>query len=234
MSVMLFPRSHQARNSLLGCALLGLVSTVAVLRLDDVLSENLRAIAIPGDLKKAVNLAEVFAHGFGVTAILGSILIVAVDKRRAVCGAIAITALAGISANLSKQAIVRIRPNSQGLIEVIGAAQYRQPASNKEQGELEKVAPSFWDSRQRSFPSGHAATAWGLAIGLSLVFPKGIWLFACFASLACLQRVVSGAHFPSDVFAGSAIAFFVAALAFSVPSVRGLFPEALPQQSGCA
>ena len=53
----------------------------------------------------------------------------------------------------------------------------------------------------QSFPSGHTATVWGLAIGLSWVFPKGRWLFFAVAILASIQRVTSFAHWPSDVLA---------------------------------
>ena len=62
----------------------------------------------------------------------------------------------------------------------------------------------------QSFPSGHTATVWGLAIGMSWVFPKGKWLFCFIAVLASIQRVSSFAHWPSDVFCGAAIAFVMA------------------------
>lgn len=212
----------KTRNTLAGAVLLGMVATIVVLQFDEGISSSMRTDGLPGDLRKAVNLAEVFAHGFGVAAILGSVLVVAVERRRAVWGAIIITAVAGITANVAKQAIVRVRPNSQGLIQVvdIGIAETAISGERELDATIEAVEPSFWDSRQRSFPSGHAATACGLAIGLSLVFPRGAWLFAVFAILSCVQRVVSGAHFPSDVFAGASIAFLVAAIALSIPKVR--------------
>jgi membrane-associated phospholipid phosphatase len=45
---------------------------------------------------------------------------------------------------------------------------------------------------------------------MSAVYPKGRLLFALWAALACLQRVVAGAHYPSDVLGGVAIAFAIA------------------------
>jgi membrane-associated phospholipid phosphatase len=64
----------------------------------------------------------------------------------------------------------------------------------------------------QSFPSAHSATAVGLAIGLSWLYPRGRWLFAAFAGLAILQRLDADAHYCSDVLAGGGVAFVVAAI----------------------
>lgn len=183
-------------------------------------------LKIPGDLAKAIDLSEVFGHGMGVAAILVSVLLlVAPVKRPAVWVAILITLASGVASNGMKSLFVRVRPHSAGVIRVEdGLAktdsnpQLAPPLSAGQ----ELVPVSIWDSRQRSFPSGHAATAWGLAIGLSLVFPRGVGLFACFATLASLQRITSGAHFPTDVLAGAAIAFVLSACLLSLPSLRKL------------
>ena len=52
----------------------------------------------------------------------------------------------------------------------------------------------------------------GLAIALAAIYPRGRWLFAAFALLACLQRIHALAHFPSDILAGAAIGCLVGAL----------------------
>jgi membrane-associated phospholipid phosphatase len=56
-----------------------------------------------------------------------------------------------------------------------------------------------------SFPSGHAATAFGLAIGLSWLYPAGRVPFFTFAALASLQRITNGAHWLSDTLIGVAL-----------------------------
>jgi membrane-associated phospholipid phosphatase len=66
----------------------------------------------------------------------------------------------------------------------------------------------------QSFPSGHTATAVGLAVGLSAVYPRGWWLFASFAALAATQRIESGAHYVTDTFAAASLAFLVCASCF--------------------
>ena len=175
-------------------------------------STFVRQIDLPGDLQKAISLSEAFAHGLGVGLILLSVFVVAVNRRRAVSIAILITALSGITANVLKATVVRVRPHADGL-QVIG---HNESSNNA----AEAVDRSFWDARQRSFPSGHAATAWGLAIGLSFVFLRGWWIFGMLAVLACVQRIESGAHYPSDVLAGMSIAFIIAACALSSPRIR--------------
>ena len=64
----------------------------------------------------------------------------------------------------------------------------------------------------QSFPSGHTATAVGLAIGLTYVFPRGKYLFAVLAVMASLQRIVSNAHWTSDVLSGAAVGLIVSGL----------------------
>lgn len=188
----------------------------------DGLAENFGGgLDLPGDIRKAITLSEAFAHGFGAAAILGSLLVVAVNHRRAVWLAVLITLTSGLLANGLKSCFVRIRPHSQGKIEVVAEnpsdgqtdtnlADARNPPESTAVAEVKLVPESFWDSRQRSFPSGHAATAVALAIGLSLAFPRGWFIFGMLAVMACIQRVSSGAHYPSDVLAGASLSFLCA------------------------
>ena len=71
----------------------------------------------------------------------------------------------------------------------------------------------LWQGNHRlqSFPSGHTATAVGLAIALSSLYPRGWWLFAAIAALSGFQRIESESHFLSDVLAGAAIGCLVSA-----------------------
>ncbi len=189
---------------------------IAIPSADLPVSSWLRSQHIPGDLRKAIDLSEVFAHGLGAATILLTLWLLSPERRSKLWIAVAITLVSGVTANALKSGFVRIRPHAEGTIRV-----EREPAAWNSAGNgAELVKSSFWDSRQRSFPSGHAATAWGLAIGLSFVFPRGIFLFAGFATLASVQRLTSGAHYPTDVLAGAAIAFLTAALLLQIPVVR--------------
>jgi hypothetical protein len=75
-----------------------------------------------------------------------------------------------------------------------------------------------WDEQaMQSFPSGHSANAVLLAVFLSTLFPGGKPLFWTLAGAACLQRILSHAHWPSDVFAGALVGLVAAALAVAIP-----------------
>lgn len=212
-------------------AFLGAACSLACVSVDSQVSEALRGWDVPGDLEKAINLSEAFAHGTGAAAILISVLVIAEAHRKAVLFAVILTIASGLLANGAKSAFVRVRPHSVDHIVVedvsgsIAMPSGARAASDSEIVSRDVVFADFWDARQRSFPSGHAATAWGLAIGLSLVFPRGVFIFAMLAVLACVQRLTSGAHFPSDVFAGAAIAFLCCLVLLWLPMTRKLLDD---------
>jgi len=160
---------------------------------DTELSMGLAQMELPGDIDKAVQISEVFAHGPSVLAILATVWWIDIERRRKILFAGGMTLLSSLVANSLKYVFSRVRPHSADIVD--GSASW-----------LPLFHGSFWDSTQRSFPSGHSATAVALAIGLSIVYPRGKFFFATFAILACLQRIVSQAHYPSDVLAGIAIA----------------------------
>lgn len=60
-------------------------------------------------------------------------------------------------------------------------------------------------SRGQSFPSGHSATAVGFAVALTLLYPRGCWVFAASAWMVMASRVHRHAHFPTDVVAGAIV-----------------------------
>ena len=59
--------------------------------------------------------------------------------------------------------------------------------------------------RSRSFPSGHAASAFAFATGVEIALPRvGVPLTAT-AALVAYSRVHTGVHYPGDAIAGSVI-----------------------------
>jgi len=60
-----------------------------------------------------------------------------------------------------------------------------------------------------SFPSGHAATAAALMAALWCLWPRPLLLYIAGAALVAVSRVVTGAHYLSDVVAGAVIAVVV-------------------------
>jgi undecaprenyl-diphosphatase len=56
-----------------------------------------------------------------------------------------------------------------------------------------------------SLPSGHATTAFAVAIAISALWPKARTLVWTYAFLICLSRIIVTAHHPSDVLAGALV-----------------------------
>lgn len=155
-----------------------------------------------GDLRRIVMLFEAFAHGGGVAVILLAVASLDPQHRRAIPRLAACAFGAGLLNNLCKVLVGRTRPSefwstswpdsvSQTFVGLM-------PAKHAGWSEL-------FERSVQSFPSGHSAVAAGLAVGLASLYPQGRWFFAFLAAMAMLQRVASGAHFPSDVLAGAAV-----------------------------
>jgi undecaprenyl-diphosphatase len=68
----------------------------------------------------------------------------------------------------------------------------------------------------RSFPSGHAQTAFGAAVYLSLLFRRGAAGFLALAALVGLSRIALGVHYPSDVLIGAAVGSMFSITAFLI------------------
>lgn len=109
--------------------------------------------------------------------------------RRAVRAAAALyvflsVAIAGGLAVTAKYLLGRARPN---LLDEVGPY---------------ALDPFAFDPRWASFPSGHAATAMALAAALAMLFPRARYLFLCAGFWVAASRLVTRAHYPSDVLAG--------------------------------
>lgn len=93
--------------------------------------------------------------------------------------------LAALSANILKHAIGRPRPKFMH-------------AGNLD---LSPVSGSGWDS----FPSGHAAAAFAVAIVLATKFPRVRWPIIAMAVAIAASRIIRGSHYLTDVAGGAAL-----------------------------
>lgn len=151
--------------------------------------------SIDRNLRDALEICETFGHGFGATLIVFAALVLDPPRRRIWPWMFAGSLGAGIAANALKYLMPRIRPRDFEL------------AAGTVWDTFAKGANSGWG--MHSFPSAHTATAVGLAVILSALYPRGRWYFAILALLVGLQRIVSLAHFPSDVCAGAIVGWVV-------------------------
>jgi membrane-associated phospholipid phosphatase len=179
------------------------VLAAAALAVDVPLAAWFRDKGLPGGLAKLIALAEAFSHGWGVACIVLTVLVLDRSNRRRIPRLLACPAVAGLLANLIKVLLGRHRPATGEFQNVWETFAGWLPWATQSWSQIKNHAI-------QSFPSSHVATATGLAVGLSWLYPQGRWLFAFFVVLAAVQRWQCGAHFASDTLAGAALGCLLA------------------------
>ncbi len=171
---------------------------------------------LPREAMRLLNFSEAFAHGTGAAALL--VVVLVLDPRlhlprlrrnwlepgaRDFLRIIAATFTGGLLVDVVKALVERVRPRAADLASVATAFDTFGTAA--------RLPQSTSHSDLASFPSGHAAVAAGFAAALAWRYPRAAALFAVIGLLAAMQRVVSSAHYPSDVACGAAIGLVGAA-----------------------
>ena len=110
-------------------------------------------------------------------------------------------ALPGLVVTVVKRLIGRVRPS------VIGPFAY---------------VPFSWRPDYASMPSGHATTAFAVAVALGALWPRARPLLWLYAVVIALSRVIIAAHYPSDVIAGACVGGFTALIIRSYFAARHL------------
>lgn len=108
-------------------------------------------------------------------------------KSKAALLVLAATALTGLAGWLIRALAGRYRP------------------INIDGGNMWHLWRGFNETRDLSWPSGHATLAFATAAALAYLSPRGRGLFITIAAFCALTRVVMQAHFYSDVIFGSAL-----------------------------
>jgi membrane-associated phospholipid phosphatase len=206
-----------ARNApyWLALALIGLAAMA--LTIDVSVARFAHSQWVPGDIRKLLHISEVFAHGFGVGLILLTVAVLDRSSWPRLPRVAACTYGAGAIAQCTKWFVPRVRPYAFDLSSHVSLS-FVAPDSAEGQTWLHAMQRGI-----QSFPSGHTAAAVGLAFGLTWLYPRGKWLFACFAILAACQRIETAAHFVSDTLAGAAIACLFAGLCLDPRAFGQLF-----------
>ena len=194
-----------------------LLAGVALLPFDLPLANLFREDFVPDPLAKLLSLAEVFGHGIGVAMILITASILDPSRYKAIGRVAGFAFGSGLAATAIKLLVSRARPRE--FFDVIAAGRLGGPLS---------VMESFGDwfplgmnaSAMQGFPSSHAATAVGLAIGLGRQYPRGRYWFFALATLAAGQRILVGAHFLSDTLLGAVVGVLSTALLSRVFAAR--------------
>lgn len=88
---------------------------------------------------------------------------------------------------------------------VVGRHRPDQGASPFDLHPFAQGLAGIWREKALCFPSGHASLAFASAMCLSMLIPRGKWIFFAVACCTAIERVVENAHYPSDVVAGAAL-----------------------------
>ncbi|MFG0286136.1 MAG: phosphatase PAP2 family protein [Phycisphaerales bacterium JB039] len=137
------------------------------------------------------------------------------DRRRQWALLVFLSATAsGLIAEILKRIIGRERPwTGDALGGLDPAAAAEQGARVLEIGDKvhKPFLHAFWDTTNLGFPSSHAAVAFGATL-MAMRFWPGAWPVLLIAGLGCAwQRLITGAHFVTDVYGALAIAWIVSA-----------------------
>lgn len=150
----------------------------------------------------------------GTWFIVGAVYI-SHDRNRHRGLAIILSALiAGALAELLKLIVARERPSLNNEI---------QPGLYHFRG----LFAGFDDGSNLGFPSSHAAVAFGGCLMLACFLPKAHTLLFCLALGCGITRMLSGAHFATDVFGGALLGWVSARMMchFASAHVEGLVPK---------
>jgi membrane-associated phospholipid phosphatase len=118
-----------------------------------------------------------------------------------------VVAVPGLVVTVVKRLIGRVRPS------VIGPFAY---------------VPFSWRPAYASMPSGHATTAFAVAVAVGALWPRARPLLWLYALVIALSRVIIAAHYPSDVVAGACFGGFTALIIRNYFAARHLGFVAAP------
>lgn len=112
--------------------------------------------------------------------------------------------VAGLAAELGKLVIGRERPATIQTLDSGAEALVYQGYH------FRGLFSGFVDGSNLGLPSSHAATAAGGAFAVAIVWPR-LWPLALGVSVGCgISRLLTGAHFASDVYAGIVLGWLAA------------------------
>lgn len=175
------------------------LATLAALAIDIPVALAMMEKPIRGAFEKTLSdwleVCEVFGHGFGAALIIVTVAVLDPLRRGVWPGLAAGSLGSGMVGNLLKYVVPRTRPRDFDL------------ASGTVWDTFAKSPGTGWG--MQSFPSAHTATAVGLAVMLTALYPRGRWHFMTLAFLVGIQRIAVLAHFPSDVFAGALVGWLI-------------------------
>jgi membrane-associated phospholipid phosphatase len=162
----------------------------------------------PGEIRAVFARCESFGHGYGVLAILVTIYVLDPARRGGLGGLAACYLAGGMSANLLKLQVWRVRPRVWIEGSVVDADTWIGSLWTDHDWHWTEL----WRHEFQSFPSAHTAGAVAFAVGLGRMYPAGRRWFFVLAALCAMNRIDGGAHFASDVCWGTGLGYCLGTL----------------------
>ncbi len=178
-----------------------------------------RSLAFSGDFKRELEALQQFGQA-SISVIIGlAIILLDRPRRRRVLDWIAGAILLGIAVTVVKGLIGRPRPSLQDPTHAagpFGLYPLHQAPTGTANGRW--LLHNGWTGGYdlASMPSRHAAFATLAAVFLSIAYPRLRPIVAMLAVIVASARVITDAHWASDVLVGAALGIAVA-----LPCVRG-------------
>lgn len=185
-------------------ALMFLATIMAVSLADVPIAAHFGAHPLPASVVEMHNVAELFGHGMGVVLVI--VVLLALDPaRRWIIPRLAFAAWGGgLAANVIKVCVTRPRPHAVDMAGLSNSwASFGATMDGVSDGSI-----------LQSFPSAHVATAAGLAVVLSRLYPHARWLFVALVVTVASQRIGGNSHFVSDCFAGALLGWAAGQVTF--------------------
>jgi membrane-associated phospholipid phosphatase len=188
-----------------------------LLPLDGPLSRALRSLQLSGDLRREVEALQQFGQGASAVLILVAIWLGDPANRRRLADFVAGYAFTALIVILAKGLIGRPRPKFDDPLYFLGPlGQYPidrmsggHPVGVRHAWEVGSgISSDLW-----SMPSSHTAYAAATAVFVATLYPRLRPLMFALAAFVGVARVLTGAHYPTDVLVGGAIGVFAARLA---------------------
>jgi 4-amino-4-deoxy-L-arabinose transferase-like glycosyltransferase len=145
-----------------------------------------------GELHQIILSSAMFGQGLGMVLAVALVWLLDRRKSRAVTIVFVLIA-ASLASSVGKTLIGRERP-----LQSKGESVFHGPALG------------VYSSRQQSMPSGHTTTAAALAVVLARFYPSLRTLMIVLTFGVAMNRVVTVAHYPSDVVVGAWVGIFSA------------------------
>ena len=197
-----------------------------VLPLDGPISRALTAVHLGGDIRREIASLQQYGQTLSSLLILLVIWLQHPESRRRLADLAGAWIITAIIVVFAKGLVGRPRPKFEDPLYFLGPfGEYPMPRAVHGQPLGLRHAWEFWtgiSSDLWSMPSSHTAYAAVLSLFVATLYPRLKWLMFGLIAFVGFARVLTGAHYPTDVIVGAAIG-----LATTTAALRGTWGQRL-------